>query len=438
MRTQKQTQFVGLLILTSVMVGSVATADAKSLYAITKHYDYVLTAYELEGEELKYQTTAKNLPSRPSGPIGLALDPDSETLFITYEKFGLGLDKIELLSAKTMISEQGTRTIPGANSLAGIVYDQTKQKVYMVDRGTDKLFVYLWDPAVEALTPDGDNPKTLANLLYPYAYGIALDETRGHLCVTNATNIVRYYDTNDPNFAYLGSIEIIVDANDREAVGIAFDPNTGCLYTGSFIGYGGDHTCIVRTDLTDINEPCSTQNDIGTYVIGLTVDAATGLLYVTTENNHIEVYNTNTWPSDACSVVDANILDPADIIVRGDVMYKPPRLGLEKDDDVNDCVYPNDEITYTISYDAKGWEANNVTLTDRLADEVDFNSASEGYSYDFTSRTVTWDLNDLGPTESDSVTLTVNVREFVDSIEPVTNLCEIESDRYYTGLVSAD
>jgi hypothetical protein len=32
----------------------------------------------------------------------------------------------------------------------------------------------------------------------------------------------------------------------------------------------------------------------------------------------------------------------------------------------------------------------------------------------------------------------VNVREFVDSIEPVTNLCEIESDRYYTGLVSAD
>jgi len=97
------------------------------------------------------------------------------------------------------------------------------------------------------------------------------------------------------------------------------------MYTGAFTGTTGQHYYLVRTDITDINEPVSIERYIGTYVIGLTTDIDTGLIYTTTYNNHIEVYNTATFPNENPSDTETEgISSPGDIIVRGDVSYKPP------------------------------------------------------------------------------------------------------------------
>jgi DNA-binding beta-propeller fold protein YncE len=307
-----------------LLAGFSQTTGARSVYVITKHGSSVAAAYDINDGAIDYQTTAQGLPDHGFGAVGLALDPDSETLFVTYEKASVALDKIELVDAKIMQVEQGPATAPGAENLAGIVFDSANQKLYAVDRGTTNLFVYLWDSVAKTLTPDGENPRTLSELGSPSpgAYGLALNQPNSWLYVTDSTSTVRYYDTNDPNFAYRGSIEIEVSGNSRKAVGIAIDSTRRYMYTGAFTGSSGQHTYVVRTDINDINNPTFSENPIGTYAIGLTVDEATGFLYVTTDNDHIEVYNTNTWPSDPCDTETSDISGPADIIVAGDVAPK--------------------------------------------------------------------------------------------------------------------
>jgi uncharacterized repeat protein (TIGR01451 family) len=432
MYTRKQITLIGLFVVIAITAWHCRDAAAKSVYAITRHDTSIITAYNVNDVNLDFQTTVPNFPNHEEGAVGLALDPESEILFVTYELSNI----IEMVNAKTMIWEQNPVTVPQATGLAGIVFDEAKQRLYVVDRRTDSLFVYLWDGERKSLTLGPDNPKTLAYLGGDGAYGLALDTNSQYLFVTNTTNMVSYYDTGDPNFAYEGRIDIVVADSNRQAIGIAIDATERCMYTGVFHGSDGPHRYIVRTDINDVNNPSSSEDYVGGYVIGLTVDEPTGLLYITTKitesNQRIYVYDTNTWPSDPCSFVDANISHPADIIVRGDVSYKPPRLGLQKTHDVNTCVLPGDDITYTITYDANGYEANNVILTDYLSPGVDFNSASDDWSYNVALHTVFWDIGHLDANESNSVTLNVIANNLADPVTGITNPCEIESDIHYT------
>jgi hypothetical protein len=73
---------------------------------------------------------------------------------------------------------------PGAENLAGIVYDETKDLLYTVDRGTDKLYVYTWDAGTGKLHLSPGAPFTLEGST---AYGIDLDEARGLLYTPAAT-----------------------------------------------------------------------------------------------------------------------------------------------------------------------------------------------------------------------------------------------------------
>jgi uncharacterized repeat protein (TIGR01451 family) len=70
------------------------------------------------------------------------------------------------------------------------------------------------------------------------------------------------------------------------------------------------------------------------------------------------------------------------------------------------------EMIYTISYSASGREpAINVVLRDLLPMQVDFIAASNGGTYDPVTRLVTWNLGNLNPGDSGSVTLTVRVKK---------------------------
>ncbi|MFA6426748.1 MAG: hypothetical protein WCW64_11305, partial [Phycisphaerae bacterium] len=71
-----------------------------------------------------------------------------------------------------------------------------------------------------------------------------------------------------------------------------------------------------------------------------------------------------------------------------------------------DGVKPNDRLTYTIYYRYPDTNPNyttsltNIIITDSLPAEVDFFSASTGYSYNPSTRTVTWTRSTLSPGNS--------------------------------------
>lgn len=70
-----------------------------------------------------------------------------------------------------------------------------------------------------------------------------------------------------------------------------------------------------------------------------------------------------------------------------------------------------DSLTYTISYHNSRNVKADVTITDVLAESLNFGSASHGGTYDPDTRTVTWVLRDVAAFASDAVTLTVTVNE---------------------------
>jgi len=371
---------LGLLCL-SIFFGSASTSQAKSVYAIIKHSDSTIAAYDIQGDQIEYQTDTQL--DFGSGAVSLALDPNSATLFTTYD----GANYIGLINAKTMIAEDDTVSAP--SELAGMAFGEvdSNQRLLAVGRETTKLFVYIYNSSSKTLTLDGGVHKTLNGLGDNGAFGIALDEQEQILYVTDKTNKVKCYDATG-DFAYVEDVTIEVDGQDRPAVGIAvYNDGQGnrYLYTGAW-SHNVSHNYLVRTYLNAPNAIFGqVEKYLGTNATSIAVDQATGLVYVTTSNGHIEVFDNATFPSDPIYVEDSDrISHPADICIAGDVGFLPP-FEPSKTDNIEDCVPPRDgQITYNINYDYQ-WDEesdpapadfDSIIIVDELPMGVDFMSAT--------------------------------------------------------------
>ena len=423
--------FVATLLLVIPVFCFPQSVCAKSLYAISNHSLSAITAYSIQGDEIQRQIETNVHWS--NGAVGLALDPDSEVLFVSYD----GTNKLEMINARTM---REISNIAAPLELAGIAFDRSKQKLYAICRETNKLCVYLWDSVAKTLTLEDGTYKVLQNIDQENgSYGIAIDEDRGYLYVTDRTNAVKFYSTND--WSYQGAIDIVVNDEERVAIGIAFyDNGQGgkYIFTGGYM-HVQHNQYLTRTDVTDVNNLSFAEHNLGAAVIGVTADFDTGFVYVTTYNHNIEVYNNATFPSDPCYIETAGISGPADIIVRSNVAYKPPDFYLEKTYDINnaDYVLPNDEINYIITYGPNGIDHNNVVITDYLPYEVDYENILDP-NYDFEEHIYTWVTGSLDANAPDnSVMLTVKVNERAAPNGVITNFCEIESGAAYVA-VTAD
>jgi hypothetical protein len=417
MHSIKQIITVQFIVLFILIAFSAQTARAKSVYAIINHQSDIIGAYKIDANQIEYQKQIQ-APQQGVRAIDLAIDSGSSCIFVTYESSNI----IEIMNAKTL-EHEGSVTAFGAADLAGIVFDEARQKLYTVDRGTNNLFVYFWNHDEKTLIPDGINPKILAYLGGERAHGIALDANSNHLYVADCTNIVHYYDTNnwnDVNYVNVG----------ETAVDIDIDSERGYLYAGGY--YYNDY--LSRLNLsTGIAEA----NDIGAGVIGLAVDPNSGLVYTTTRNNQFRVYDTSTSPftltdyddiSAGCGVCVPSL----------DVTYKDPfpLVTLVKDDNDVDCAYPWNEIdenylVYNICYDANGHADTNVHITDHLPVEDDYNSSDPCGYYDPCEHTVTWYIPVMSASDSNTYRIQVGVNYYAKPGHKITNLCEIESDLYY-------
>ena len=350
-----------------------------------------------------------SVPTRYGG-AGLAIDCDSEILFVTFEFSNV----LDIVDAKTL-AILGQVTAPGACNLAGIVFDQDNQKLYIVDRHTGKLYVYFWDATNKTLTLDGT--QTLSGATD--SFGIALDEINDILYVADGyQNQVEYYDTN--TWTHLGTIQL-----NHIVIGIAVDAKNGFLYTGA----GWSNVIgLFKYDLATNTETSNTA--IGVGVMGLAVDPDTSLLYVTTgySGDYVGVFNSSL----NLLHKTGSIGNPTGIVVPGkQISYNP--LNLSKDDGLADdeCVAAGGNIKYDICFDntANAYNVTKVNITDAIPAQTSFVSATGGGTYDSTTNSVTWNIGTLSAGAAQQcVQLVVKVDTTATPGSTITNSATIDCE----------
>lgn len=430
-----------LTILVSILMLIISVPTfAKSIYAITNYCDCEISVYKVIEDSLEYQMDGE-YPSDQSGAVGLALDPCSNTLFVSYDSVS---KYFSIINAKTM---ELIETRQMDYEFGALAYDNSKQKLYGLIKDTKTIKIYSWDKQENILIDDNDD-KYLEEVagVFPYycAFGIALDTNDGFIYVSDASNKIYVYntykDTSDPNtnWSYEGYFEIKTEGNEREAVGIDVFNNgqgTRYLYSGCWPHDEG-HKHFTRTNINDPNDCIEVlvgdDPETAKDVAGVAVDDDTGLVYVTTFHQDIRVYDPNLV---LLHVEETPGDNPADIVLAGDVTYKPPTLFLDKSDNVdpNGCISPSDIIFYTFVYGPGGQEQQNLWLTDFLPPEVELVWADPNYTdYDPQTHIVRWHLDDLDPNDPNAcVYLWVAVNESAQPTGTIFNACEIESDSSY-------
>jgi len=128
MRFTRQIISVKFIFLFILIACSAPSARAKSVYAIIDHPYDIIGAYKIDANQIEYQAEIQ-APQHDIRAIDLAIDSGSSCIFITYE----GSNIIEIMNAKTL-EHEGSVTATGASNLAGIVFDEAAQKLYVVDR----------------------------------------------------------------------------------------------------------------------------------------------------------------------------------------------------------------------------------------------------------------------------------------------------------------
>lgn len=404
------------LLLAFSFAGSAA---AKSVYVIANinASPTPIQAYNINPDgTLTYQDT-QTVPYHGWGGVGIAVyeDPNEppvypSTLFVTYEQS----NRIQMVDATTF-ANLGYTAAPGASNLAGIVFDYGKNLVYTVDRYTDNLYVYSYNPATRVFTLQPGYPKDLPNCVG--VFGISLDETNGLLYIGDGYgDRIRYYDTT--NWNEQGDIQV-----SHNPVDVAVDEVRGFVYsTGKF----RNSTLFSKYDLNTNTETTINLNYLYSSEgsMGCAVDLLTGNAYVTTGYNVDRLLSFN---SDLTQIDDeGNIGNPTGLCI-GRRAGKQP-LGIDKDDG-GECVDSGEIVTYTIRFHNKNnpFDVHNVTIVDDLPSETTFDSATGGGTYDSTTHTVTWDIGTLtaGQTEQ-SVTLDLQVDAVPESV--LINYGTIDSD----------
>jgi uncharacterized repeat protein (TIGR01451 family) len=416
--------FLAAAISTTAIIENVA---AKSLYVIAdiNARPTPVQAYDIAVDGALTFQAQYDVPHHMFGAVGLAIDSDSGHVFVTYEDS----NEIQLVEATTM-TEAGTAAAPGADNLAGIVYDHAKGLLYCVDRGKDKLYAYDWDPNTTTLTNMPGSPFTLQGAT---AYGIALDEIDGFLYVANCSTEINVYNTSD-----WSSVRTILVS--RIAIGVAVDVRNGFVYSGA--GFA-DNYYLSRYHLaTGTQTEIQVEPDAG--VMGLAVDPGTGLVYMSTGRNYmpggdnILVYDTSLNRVD----IVTNIGNPTGLAVPGrDIGYNPLSLSKEAIDGVVGetpfgelkSVGAGGEITYGIYFNnsSNEYSVTDIVIVDTLPDQVSFVTADDdgvhGH-YDPNTHTYTWSYSSLPPGSATCLKIVVRVNQDITPGTSITNSVTINSN----------
>ncbi len=441
-------------VIIIVVCLTTSVSFAKSVFVVNHEVDSI-SAYNVNNGQVEYRENL-SLPTNGYGPVDVTLDSVSGILLVTNEegKYGGGGNVIELVSAKRLLPVGSiTLTHEGApDDIAGIVVDNNdlnQPKVYLIDRNTNNLFTYLWDPDELTLTletPDPSdpndpdyvpNPKSLDNITTGfYPCGIDLDETNGILYVSEFLYIIPFeysskvhtYDRDD-DWEYLQTYEL-----DENIVGIAYDSTNENIYGGA---YGG-HDYLMQYNINEGSQDPNNAVNIGTSVTAVDVDELTEYVYITTVSGEVRGLKRydfiDYWDKGEYGKTSEGLSGAAGITFAENGYVDAFIFTLEKDDDSNGCVPAGDGIEYTIKYEYQWTDdddplpGTNVILVDKLPREVDFISASDSGEYDSDAHTVTWIFDPNFFDGEETVTINTKVNKRPTPGQYITNSCSITAN----------
>ena len=425
-----------IVLLTVLLITAVTgTTSAKPLYLIAdiNGNPIPIQVYDIAADGTLTFRAEHDIPRYGIGAVGIAIDSDSQSLFVTYEDSS----NIQLIDAITMAS-LGVTNVEGAENLAGIVFDNNKQRLYCVDRWTGRLYAYDWDAGTDRLTEVHGSPFALAT---DTAFGIALDSVNDLLYVANNSTYIRAYRTSDWSRARTISVS-------HNCVGIAIDDTRGLLYFGGKYSESNDYYLTQYSLATGTEAAIQVEPDAG--VFGIAVDPATGFIYISTGRNNasggdnLQVYDTALNQIDVVPITG----NPTGLAISiKDIVYNPLQLSksivsFEMDEVAS--VPIGGTIVYNICFNNKDNEhsVTNVSIVDTLPEELSFITADgDGKfgQYDPIMHTYTWSYPSLSPDSEDvCLKLAVQVNQDATPGTTVTNSATIQSDETAPVIASVD
>jgi len=409
-----------LLAVGMLMSALPGTATAKSVYLCAEHHQSLFDAWTINPDGTVTKQATYNL-MYSTDPAGIAIDSDSQTIFITSE-FSGGVEMVDPVT----LTYLGVSS--GPSDLAGIDVDDVDDIVYTVRRMTDDLYIYDWDPVAKTMTQ-------LAQIDLPncsQAFGLALDQSSDILWVADtAAGVVRAYDVDVTAWTDIVEIPAKSFTPSHKPVDVAVDRIRNFIYTVSIVGGawvpgGTGSTLLCRYDVTTATE---TTVDMGHGGVGVTVDEVTGYVYVTGgayAGDNLSVWDTSTTPF--TEIQDTgSIGNPAGICI-ANISYNP--LKLAKNDVIVGEVYIGSTFTYEITYEnTNTYDVTNVTILDILPMELDFVSATDGGLYDSVTHMVLWDIGTIpAGTSGPTIELVVKVTNRATPDSTIYNYATIDAE----------
>lgn len=362
--------------------------------------------------------------------LGYAMDPagiavheewnadvlEWSAVFITSEFSG----GVEVVDPRTLTT---LGVSSGPSNLAGIDVHDDSYVVYAVQRMTDDLYLFQYDPVAIAI-------NLITKIDLPncsQAMGIALDESRDTLWVADtAAGKVRAYDINTWTEDGARGFATI-----HNPVDIAVDRVRNLVYTVSIIGGASVPPGTGSTFLSkyDVVAGVETTTDMGFPGVGVAVDEIWNIVYVTggaNDGDNLSSWDTTTSPFTKLHDTGP-IGNPAGIAIGPGI---DPGLNLAKNWNIQGTgVHVGEIFTYVITFDSPAIDLTNVLITDILPPELDFISATEGGVYDSVTHSVVWNLGNISAGQNvPTLYLDVKVNQNAVAEQTIHNYCQFDCD----------
>jgi uncharacterized repeat protein (TIGR01451 family) len=347
-----------------------------------------------------------------SDPAGIGCHESTTTLFLTSE-FSSG---VEIFDGQTnTYIGMGT----GPSNLAGIDVDEANNIVYSLRRASDDLYAWDFNPATKTLTPKSGFPINLPGCTG--GYGIAYDDSTGILWVADGYGgTTRAYDTSTWSQTGDSYVSIIPS---HDPIDVDVDKIRGIVYTVSgYSGFGGPGGTYYISKYV-LATTVESSYYLGQQGVGLSVDDATGYLYVTCSPyqgppGSIKVLDPSTWT--LIDVETSNMISPAGIYAGGGFL---PDVSVDKAGP--SIASQGETVTYTLTYTCAQGPATNVVLTDTLSPGLTYVSASTTPD-SIVGQVLTWNLGTLNTGDNGAISIDATVTAPPGSV--LNNFATIDSD----------
>ena len=411
------------IVLALFIIALPNTASSRSLYLAADHHTGQFDAWNADPLGVTtYQGTYAL--SYSTDPAGIAVHEEWNAahdsllwsvVFITSE-FSPGVEIVDPITLDYL----GVST--GPSNLAGIDVHDATYVVYSVQRMTNQLYIFQYDPDAKTITQIGLVP--LPNC--QQAMGIALDESRGILWVADtAAGFARAYDIN--TWIEVDSFQPI-----HNPVDITVDRVRNVVYTVSIIGgaWVPPGTGSPYLSKYDVQTGVETFTDMGFPGVGVAVDETWNIVYVTggaDAGDNLSSWDTSTYPFTKLHDT-GRIGNPAGIAIGPG--WNP--INLAKNWIIQGAgIYIGQTFTYEITFDSPPIDLTNVVITDILPPELDFVSTTADGQYDLGTHTVVWELGEIAAGETPpTIYLDVKVNQTAVPGQTIHNYCQLDCDEY--------